>query len=63
MRNNVDLKTLRAQALYDYDGERNIRRSHETPAVEMLYNEFFGSPNSAKAHKLLHTKYSKREKY
>lgn len=63
VRNNVDLKTLRAQALYDYDGERNIRRSHETPAVEMLYNEFFGSPNSAKAHKLLHTKYSKREKY
>ncbi len=63
VRNNVDLKTLRAQALYDYDGERNIRRSHETPAVEMLYNEFFGSPNSAKAHKLLHTKYAKREKY
>lgn len=63
VRNNVDLKTLRAQALYDYDGERNIRRSHENPAVETLYNEFFGSPNSAKAHKLLHTKYAKREKY
>lgn len=63
VRNNVDLKTLRAQALYDYDGENKIRRSHETPAVDMLYKEYFGAPNSAKAHKLLHTKYAKRDKY
>ncbi len=63
VRNNVDLKTLRAQALYDYDRESKLRASHDTPAVEILYKEYFGEPNSHKAHELLHTVYSKREKY
>ena len=63
VRNNVDLKTLRAQALYDCDRENKLRCSHETPAVEKLYNEFFGAPNSHKAHELLHTSYYKRNKY
>lgn len=63
VRNNVDLKTLRAQALYDCDRENKLRCSHETPAVEKLYNEFFGAPNSHKAHELLHTSYYKRDKY
>lgn len=63
VRNNIDLKAVRAQALYDYDGDRKVRRSHETPAVETLYKEFYGEPNSHKAHELLHTTYQKREKY
>ena len=46
VRNNIDLKAVRAQALYDYDGDRKVRRSHETPAVETLYKEFYGEPNS-----------------
>lgn len=63
VRNNIDLKTVRAQALYDYDEERKLRRSHENPAVEVLYKEFFGEPNSHKAHELLHTIYHQRDKY
>lgn len=63
VRNNIDLKTVRAQALYDYDQQDKMRCSHENPAVETLYKEFLGEPNSPKAHKLLHTKYAKREKY
>lgn len=63
VRNNIDLKTVRAQALYDYDEERKLRRSHENPAVEALYKEFFGEPNSHKAHELLHTTYHQRDKY
>ena len=63
IRNNVDLKTLRAQALYDYDKERKVRCSHDTPAVEVLYKEFLGEPNSHKAHELLHTTYEHRPKY
>ena len=63
VRNNIDLKTVRAQALYDYDEERKLRRSHENPAVEVLYKEFFGEPNSHKAHELLHTNYHQRDKY
>ena len=62
VRNNIDLKTVRAQALYDYDEERKLRRSHENPAVEVLYKEFFGEPNSHKAHELLHTNYHQRDK-
>lgn len=63
VRNNIDLRSLRAQALYDYDRDNDIRASHKTPAVEKLYEEFFGQPNSHKAHELLHTVYKKREKY
>ncbi|MDE7330424.1 MAG: [FeFe] hydrogenase, group A, partial [Clostridia bacterium] len=63
IRNNIDLKALRAQALYDYDAERKVRRSHETPAVDTLNKEFYGEPNSHKAHELLHTSYEVRPKY
>ena len=63
VRNSIDLKAVRAQALYDYDKESKLRTSHENPAVESLYKEFLGSPNSHKAHELLHTTYVKREKY
>ncbi len=63
VRNTVDLKTLRAQALYDSDSDNAMRRSDEVPAVSMLYKEFFDAPNSELAHHLLHTHYAKREKY
>lgn len=63
VRNSVDLKTLRAQALYDYDAESAVRCSHENATVTKLYEEFFGEPNSHKAHELLHTTYVERPKY
>ena len=63
VRNNIDLKAVRAKALYDYDKAKTLRTSHENPAVEVLYKEYFGAPNSHKAHELLHTTYHQREKY
>ena len=63
IRNSVDLKTLRAQALYDYDNDSAVRCSHENATVTKLYEEFFGEPNSHKAHELLHTTYVERPKY
>ncbi|MCM1438673.1 MAG: NADH-dependent [FeFe] hydrogenase, group A6 [Roseburia sp.] len=63
VRNSVDLKTLRAQALYDYDADSKVRCSHENATVTKLYDEFFGKPNSHKAHELLHTTYTERPKY
>ena len=63
VRNNVDLKAVRAKALYDYDANSKMRASHDNPAVDILYKEYFGSPNSHKAHELLHTTYHEREKY
>ena len=60
VRNNVDLKTLRASVLYTADKNLDVRKSHENSAVKKLYDEFFGEPASHKAHEILHTKYVKR---
>lgn len=63
VRNNIDLKAVRAKALYDYDSASKVRCSHENATVTKLYEDFFGEPNSHKAHELLHTTYVKRPKY
>ncbi|MDD5091318.1 MAG: iron hydrogenase small subunit, partial [Candidatus Wallbacteria bacterium] len=43
------------------DRNLSLRKSHENPAVQTLYREFLGEPNSQKAHELLHTHYYKRD--
>jgi NADH-quinone oxidoreductase subunit G/NADP-reducing hydrogenase subunit HndD len=63
VRNNIDLKAVRAKALYDYDAKSEVRLSHENAAVNGLYREFFVQPNSPLAHDLLHTHYVERPKY
>ncbi len=62
VRNYVDLKQLRSQVLYNADKKLKIRKSHESPVIKMIYNEFFDSPGKARAHKLLHTTYVNRKK-
>ncbi len=57
IRNSLDLKDLRAAALYTSDKENSIRRSSESPVIEVIYKEYFGTPNSEKAHEVLHTHY------
>jgi len=52
---------LRAQALYDLDRGKTIRRSHDNPDVQRLYREFLGRPLSEKAHELLHTHYKAKQ--
>lgn len=59
----VDVKKLRAQALYSIDEKSVIRKSHENPVMKKIYKEFLGKPGSELAEKLLHTTYHKREKY
>lgn len=63
IRNWTDLKALRAKALYNYDKKLELRASHDSPTVKMLYDEYFGKPNSHKAHEVLHTEYTPREKF
>ena len=60
VRNNVNLKELRAKVLYTADKNLDLRKSHENSAVKKLYDEYFGNPGSHKAHEILHTKYVKR---
>ena len=61
--NTTDIKTLRAKAIYKSDKKAALRKCHENPIVKTLYKEYFGEPNSHKAHEVLHTKYTKRTKF
>ncbi len=58
----IDVKAVRAKALYDEDESLSLRKSHENPYVKKMYEEYFGEPCGYKAHDLLHTHYEKREK-
>ena len=51
----VDPRAARAAATYSEDESMAIRKSHKNPAVQKLYAEFLGEPNSHIAHELLHT--------
>ena len=62
-RMDVDVRKLRAQALYTIDRESKFRKSHENPALKKIYEEYLEKPGSYRAHKLLHTHYVEREKY
>ena len=63
VRNFVDLKARRAQALYDADAKKTKRKSHENETIKQMYAEFLGEPGSHKAHEILHTSYIPRKKY
>ena len=53
-----ELLALRAQALYEIDSKKTLRRSHENPAIQRLYADFLGEVGGARAHELLHTHYA-----
>lgn len=58
----VDPRAARAAATYSEDESMAIRKSHKNPAVQKLYAEFLGEPNSHIAHELLHTTYVDRSR-
>lgn len=60
---DINVKEERAKALYSEDEKASIRKSHENPDITLLYKEYFEAPGSHKAHELLHTHYTKRNKY
>lgn len=59
---DIDVVKKRMDAIYKEDKSKKIRKSHENPALIQMYAEYLGEPGSEKAHKLLHTHYTKREK-
>lgn len=63
IRNNSDIKGIRASAIYNTDKTYKLRKSHENETVKELYKEYLGEPNSHKAHEILHTTYVARNKY
>lgn len=58
---NVEAVRSRMKALYNIDKYETVRTSHSNKSIKRLYDEYFGKPNSEKAHELLHTHYTKRD--
>ena len=58
---DLDAVRARMQALYRIDQDGEVRVSHRNPWVTKLYDEFLGKPLGETSHKLLHTRYGKRE--
>lgn len=59
---NVEILKARANAIYQEDRSKPLRKSHKNPAVVALYKDFMGEPYGEKAHQLLHTNFTKRDK-
>ncbi len=59
---NDEIRKKRIEGLYKADRNLEIRRSHENPYVQMLYDEFLGAPLGEMSHKLLHTHYKDRRR-
>ncbi len=60
---NPEIRQKRAEAIYAEDANLAIRKSHENPEVLKLYKDFLGEPLGELSHHLLHTKYTKRERF
>ena len=60
---NKEIRDKRAAAIYSEDENLPVRKSHENPEIKQIYEDFLGAPNSLKSHDLLHTHYTKRDRY
>ncbi len=63
IKNLMDPRQVRASAIYAEDADKPVRKSHENPDIQKLYNDYLGEPNGHKAHELLHTFYEAKPKY
>jgi NADP-reducing hydrogenase subunit HndD len=58
-----EYQVVRRKALYSEDRSKKLRKSHENPAIKLVYDTYLGKPLGEKAHHLLHTHYTSRGKY
>ena len=59
-----DVRKKRMAAIYAEDEGMTMRKSHDNPEVKLIYEEFLtDGPLGKKSHKLLHTHYTKRNRY
>lgn len=59
----IDVREKRAEAMYNIDEKSQFRKSQDNPIMKKIYEEYIGKPGGEVAHKLLHTHYSRKEKY
>jgi NADH-quinone oxidoreductase subunit G/NADP-reducing hydrogenase subunit HndD len=60
---NTAIREQRMAGIYVADKDMPLRKSHENPAIKVLYKEFLGKPLGEKSHELLHTPYIPRSKF
>ena len=64
VKNWIDIRAERAKAIYSEDRNSKIRKSHKNESVmKGIYEGYLGEPGSEKAHELLHTTYTPRERF
>ena len=63
VRSFTDIKALRAAALYRQDEAMPIRKSHENPVLQAVYQDYLGEPGGHRAHELLHCTYVPQKRY
>jgi iron-only hydrogenase group A len=54
------VRQARIAAIYREDEGKQLRKSHENPAVAEVYRQFLGQPLGEQSHRLLHTTYTPR---
>lgn len=54
---DIGVLEARQRAMYDDDRRKTVRKSHESAAVRLIYDEFLGEPMGETAHRLLHTRF------
>ncbi|MDI9550891.1 MAG: 4Fe-4S binding protein [Bacteroidales bacterium] len=59
---NVEILNARQRAVYEGDKSMPLRKSHENPYIQKLYEEYLGKPLGEKSHMLLHTHYFSKSK-
>jgi iron-only hydrogenase group A len=61
---NSEIRKKRAQAIYSEDESLVLRKSHDNPHVQKIYQEFLtDGPCGHISHQYLHTHYTKRGRY
>ena len=58
-----EVRQKRAESIYREDSIKPIRKSHESPAIKELYDDFLKKPLGHISHELLHTNYVERGVY
>ncbi len=59
---NDEVVKARQRAIYQEDERKTVRKSHLNREVLKMYEEYFDKPYSEKAHELLHTSYTPKER-
>ncbi len=57
---NTSIIEKRMEGIHKEDRDKAIRRSYQNPSIIKIYEDFLGTPGGEKAHKLLHTSYTKK---